>query len=464
MNKNFSNYTDGENGQSPLTLWHQLLLVFLGLMVVFGSGLSSGEGAMAMRGGNKSFSKFNRSLFQYNTNRSYIQPVINDSQQSTAVVSTDASAVADAALAEPVSSSLATEPVSVTPDQPVVTEPAPEAPAQSATCEMPVYSGSASSSDVNIAKVNSYKALTGVDTAKKVVYFMPMPTTVAEADALAADTVVKLRNISNAGMTPVVYMEPTRIAGGQVALTQIAAGQYQSALVRMFDRVKVAGITSAQMGTWIAYPEINTPAWDRTGFQPAMFGAMINGFASALHSSFSGAKAGILLDGFSYSVSAMTWDNGLAVSWMPYLEKISAGSVDTVGLQAYWLPSGDFASLFAVITGSTYVMDTNLVKEAVGKLGASDVLIQTGTPKTVNVTWLNKVTTVDAATRSGVLASIASGAIALEDSNLAVTVSLFTENKYSTEGKDWSYRAEDKTGLLNFSDLLWCGGVDLAVF
>lgn len=386
----------------------------------------------------------------------------------TTTIDTPAPSV-DLATSSPSDTTVVTTPTSTSTDTPtvepvVVTVPEPEV--TPVVCLAPSANPAIASIGTGVVgRLSAIQKLTDTQPFTQASIFMPTPTNNTEAVDLAYDVRAQFAKLRSYGLAPVVFFEPTTLSGGRIPLKQIADGVYSVPIDKLFSTLKQIGVTDSQIGTWVAYPEINTPAWDRTGFSTENFGPMVNGFSKSIKTYFPKAKVGILMESFSYQLTSSLWENGQATSWLPYLSQVNSGAIDVVGMQAFWFPPDQFSTLFSLSPDLGYMLDTALAKEAMKALGVREMLIQTGTPHKINISWLGQIVTIDLATRTQALNGIKNSVSDLTNKGYGVTLSLFTENKFNTdEAKDWSYYTEDKSILKDFTDSLYCAGNKLVIF
>jgi hypothetical protein len=63
------------------------------------------------------------------------------------------------------------------------------------------------------------------------------------------------------------------------------------------------GITEDKLGILVPYPEINTPAFNRSGFVPEDLPLLVNNFFTIVKKYYPNAKGSILLDAKSYDIN-----------------------------------------------------------------------------------------------------------------------------------------------------------------
>jgi hypothetical protein len=266
-------------------------------------------------------------------------------------------------------------------------------------------------------------------------FFVPTPTTTQEAYDYARDVAVRLREFSVYGISPLVFLEPTG-SSGLVSMADYRSGKYDTVLDTYFAAIKSAQVTDAMMGTWVSFPEGNTPVW--TSVDPNDFAACVTKTAAMQKKYFPASKASIMLDTLSYP-SATSWSGGRAVSFLPYLQSLPSGLIDSFGLQGFpWSPGANEGGP-SNGTPKSYLR-TDLAAEAARVLHTKNVWLNTGT---FGIKYANQPASrirVSDEQRLALLTDVIMQAKSLQAQGFGVSVHLFAQDKtHLPEGTDWSY-------------------------
>lgn len=295
-----------------------------------------------------------------------------------------------------------------------------------------------------LRKTAEYETVCGGQITKRVSFFVPMPMTVAEGKQQGQDVARMLKEFSQYGISPLVFLEPTRAAGGVVDINTYRQGGYDSALDTYFATIKAAGVTDSQMGLWNPLPEWNIPVWGDTN--ATAFGTLVTRTVKLQKKYFPGSKASILLESKTYP-SGSSWQNGKYVSLLPYVRNIPDGLIDSFGLQGF--PWGAMSKLDITVLEPAVYLRTDLAVEAATQLGASEIWFNTGTFYTFEKgTGMPRVT-LEPKQRQQILDNVLLQAKTVKAAGFKTAVHLFARDKSATEEKiDWSYW---KPGQMNDS-------------
>lgn len=298
----------------------------------------------------------------------------------------------------------------------------------------PAHKGLSKSADRQLQKLAEYEQLCGGIAANELMTFAPMPTTYAEATTFANTLAKQLKEFSRFSISPLVVFEPS--AARPAILAELRAGRYDGVLAGYYKALQQAGIHDAHMGTWVLFPEGNTPAWRTT--DSGEFAANVTALARLQKQYFPTSRVSVLLDSHSYPSNDTDWSDGKMTSLVPYIKNIPHGLVDRFGLQGFpWVAPGDNAAVARLKTND--YLPAGLAKEVAEYLGIREVWLNTGTFRRMHAGMAGEVT-MDARARGTLLAGVAQAAKALADQSFHVRVNVFSENKAKVaEGVDWSY-------------------------
>ena len=142
----------------------------------------------------------------------------------------------------------------------------------------PAHSALAESRSAVLRKLAEYETVCKGAVVDKMMLFVAMPRTEAEAASLSKETSRQLMQFSRQGIEPLVVFEPD--ATDRDVLPSLANGVYSNVLSTFFSGMKTAGMTDKGMGTWVLLPEANTPIWRITN--PSVFIGGVTAIASAV--------------------------------------------------------------------------------------------------------------------------------------------------------------------------------------
>lgn len=298
------------------------------------------------------------------------------------------------------------------------------------------HPGLTGSSAPELRKLAQYEQLCGGAVAARSSFFVPTPATVAEAQASAHDIADTLKAYAQAGMAPLVFMEPNSLEGANLDLSQYAKGTYDSALDAYFGGLQSAGVTSGMMGMWVFVPEGNLPVWSTV--DPAVYAAVVAKTAQFQKKYFPASQASLMLDSESYPING-SWGDGRYVSLVPYVQNIPKGLIDSFGLQGFpWAaPANQPAS---VSYDPKSYLRVDFAAEAAKALGVTNVWLNTGTFNQMYAKQPSQTITLAPSQRQAMLNGVLQQAQQVKSQGFTVAVHLFAQNKASLdEATDWSY-------------------------
>jgi len=306
----------------------------------------------------------------------------------------------------------------------------------------PMRPGLNSSESPQLRKLSQYEKVCGSGIINQLSFFVAMPTTAGEASEYARNVAAQLREFATYGIAPLVFLEPTT-ASGLVDMKAFRAGNYDTVLDAYFSALKSAQITDQMMGTWVSFPEGNIPVW--TSVDPGDFVASVTKTVTFQKKYFPSSRASIMLDTLSYP-SAANWNDGKAVSLLPYVSGIPGGLIDSFGLQGFpWTPAANE-------TGSNNGAPKNylrvsLAAEAARALNVKNIWLNTGTFGVKYANQSGRQVGVSSAQRLASLIETVAQAKTLQAGGFAVSMHLFAEDKSRVpEATDWSYWPSGQSG------------------
>lgn len=298
-----------------------------------------------------------------------------------------------------------------------------------------IHSGLSTAVSPQLKKLAQYEQVCNSAIVSRSSFFTATPTTITEAAEYANDVAIQLREYNRFGVKPLIFLEPTTNAG-LVDMNKIQSGYYDSVFDAYFAAVKAVGVTDEMMGIWVPLPEANLPVW--TSPDPNLFASCVTKITGYQKKYFPNSKASVLLDTVTYT-EPENWDNGKAVSLVPYIKNIPAGLIDSFGLQGFpWSPPANEAGS----DNGTPIdyLRIDLAMEAARELNISDIWFNTGTYGSKYTNQAAQTITVSPERRLALLDSVISQAKATKSQGFSVSVHLFAQNKSQVqEATDWSY-------------------------
>ncbi|HXH26606.1 MAG TPA: hypothetical protein VNG90_01795 [Candidatus Acidoferrum sp.] len=294
-----------------------------------------------------------------------------------------------------------------------------------------------------LRKLAEYQQVCGGSPTKQLMVFTGMPNSEANAASLAQSMASTLKEFSADKITPLVVFEPTT-EWGNIDFVEYHNGFYDAWIKDYFADLKKSGITDAQMGTWVPFPEANLPIWSQQNATASDVAADITKTVQAQKSYFPGSKASIMLNSQTYQNTDYNEVNGEYDSLLPYVKTIPKGLIDSFGLQGFpWEPTATTKGT-GVIDPSVY-LDYKLAEEAATQLGIKAIWFNTGTFGRKYTLDPQNTVTMSPEQRKDILSGVVIAAQAVKKDGYSVAVNLFAENKaQDAEATDWSYWPEAK--------------------
>ena len=299
----------------------------------------------------------------------------------------------------------------------------------------PKRSGIANSPSPILKKLAEYEAVCNGSVTDRIMTFTPMPTTLDEAHSQAISVAAGLKEFKKHSISPIVVFEPSLTEAN--ILKRIRGGEFDATLAEYYATLKREGVTDEVMGTWVLFPEANTPSWTTTN--PEDFIANTAKVAQLQKSTFPASKVSILLNSTTYPDNDLHWSKGEQKSLSPYLKNIPKNLIDSIGYQGfpYMPPAGskDKAQL-----DPAHFLNHKIVAEASDITGIKNIWLNTGTFKTMHADNPNEKISLSPEERGNILNGVIKQVQTLRSKELLVTVNLFAEDKTAmNEAVDWSY-------------------------
>jgi hypothetical protein len=293
----------------------------------------------------------------------------------------------------------------------------------------------ATSHNPSLKKLAEYELLCKGAATSSLMTFAPMPITDAEAIQLATTQAEVLKELSDYNLHPIVVFEPS--LASPTIITDIKNGLHDRAVQLYFETLKNTNLSSEQMGTWVLFPEANTPTWHNTS--PEDFTTNVQRIARIQKTVFPESKNSILLNSWSYPSNDISWSNGELKSLLPYVENIPSGLIDSIGLQGFPYKSPASETTLDRLHVSEFLPD-NIAGEAARSLGVKTIWLNTGTFSRMYTNESINEVQLSANERGKILNDILDEAGKLQKEDYEVSINIFAQNKADLpEHVDWSY-------------------------
>ncbi len=300
----------------------------------------------------------------------------------------------------------------------------------------PKNPGLSNALSAQLRKLSQYEQLCNGALFNRASFFVPTPTTIAEAQSQAQDVAKTLKEFATFGVKPLVFMEPTNENGDNLDLNQYRAGIYDGALDTFFAAIRSQGITDSSMGMWAILPEGNLPVW--SSVDPAIYSAVVTKTIQFQKKYFPSSQATLLLDSETYAPGA-SWGNGHYVSLLPFIRTIPKGLVDSFGLQGFpWAPPANQGS--DKVYDPKIFLRADFAAEAARALSITSIWFNTGSFNRMYTLDSKQTVTASPIERQTTLNGVLAQAKSLKTQGFSMAVHLFAEDKSTTpEAIDWSY-------------------------
>ena len=300
----------------------------------------------------------------------------------------------------------------------------------------PAHPDLATSNEPSLAKLAEYESVCRGNVVDQLMLFAAMPSTPEEAGQLAQHTASQLQAFATANISPLVVFEPS--LSDPSVLKTIQTGAYDDALKAYFAALKNAGITDQQMGTWVLFPEANTPLWDTTS--PSLFTQNVTKIAHIQKDVFPGSKASIMLNSRTYPSDDTSWNHGELKDLSPYVASLPKGLIDSFGYQGFpFLSPANSPDHIEQLKTADF-LPRRLAISAAKQLGVHDIWFNTGTFARRYTDDPATEVTLSPAQRQTILDDILAEAKATKEAGFSLSVNLFAADKSTdSEHTDWSY-------------------------
>lgn len=311
------------------------------------------------------------------------------------------------------------------------------APAPPCGYDMPVRDHMADSISPQLRKLAEYEQVCEAAFADEQMLFSATPTTPEEALRVGNAMATSLKEFDAYSVHPLVILEPVAPDGRVLSMAEAAKGTYDEPMRAYYKALQNRGVTDAMMGTWVPFPEANTPVWVQT--DPSDFAAAVTRMVRVQKEAFAASKASILLASQSYPSDDAQWVRGGFASLKPYIKNIPDGLIDSFGYQGFpWVPPANKVGY--PLTDATQFLRTDYAAEAAEDLGVRSIWFNTGTFDRAHTATSASQVAMDAAERKRILLGALDQARILRQNGFEVAINIFAEDKSAMgEAIDWSY-------------------------
>lgn len=305
-----------------------------------------------------------------------------------------------------------------------------------------------------LRKLAEYEKVCKGAVVDRLMTFAAMPRNPGEAVDIANHVAGVLQDFSHHNISPLVVFEPSLIAS--ITLSDIHKGAFDEPLTVFYKTLKDSGITDQQMGTWVLFPEANTPLWHTT--DPGDFVQNVTKVATLQKTTFPDSKVSILLNSRTYPNHDPSWAHGALKSLRPYLADLPRNLVDSFGYQGFPSVSEANAAHHYRLTDAKDFLPAQIAIDAAHELGTQDVWINTGTFSRIYTDKPKSLVQLSAHDRQEILQTILKQVDELRSASTNLSVNLFAEDKsLMQEHVDWSYwpkgspeKGDDKDVFIRF--------------
>ena len=295
--------------------------------------------------------------------------------------------------------------------------------------------------DPHLQALDGYQSACSSFVTNKLMIFTGFSGNTTDADENATTIAQKLKLFHKSGVSPLVIAEPY-VGADLMSYKAYLTGDYDAGMERFFQQLKSHGVTDEMMGTWVPFPESNTPSWNNKDTEPKDFALCVNKYLNKLKQFFPNAKGSVLLNATTYDPNDAGWENGDYISFSEYVDQLDRKLVTSFGVQGFpWMTNAQQTK--RTIFKASEFLQSDLAIGAAQILRTRDIWINTGTfagkytndpAKTVHLS-LNE--------RKAILEDILTVAKNIRDyqqNEYRVSINLFAEDKsHTNEATDWSY-------------------------
>jgi hypothetical protein len=301
-----------------------------------------------------------------------------------------------------------------------------------------------SNDDPELLKLEEYQGLCNSYVTDTLMIFTQFPSNSIEATTLGLEMADKLRLYSTNKVKPIVVVEPY-IQSGPMEYYDYIEGYYDIALNDYFNTIKSEGITDEMMGTWVPFPESNTPNWANKDTKPSDFAIVINKYLGLYKSFFPTAKSSILLNATTYDPNDLEWNNGDYLNLNQYLIDVNDDLVDSIGIQGFPWVSNAKAERKQIFDANEF-LQPDIAISAAQELRTRNIWFNTGSFGSKYTNDPERTIKINQNDRKAILFGIIDTAMYVKNyqqNEYRVMINLFSEDKSELpEATDWSYNQD----------------------
>ncbi len=301
---------------------------------------------------------------------------------------------------------------------------------------------SLSSNDRHLLALVEYQDKCNSYVTDSLMFFTDFPYDNTSAEEKSTTIAKKLTDFSTNGIMPMVIVEPY-VGDTEMQYKDFINGKYDGSLERYFSLLKSKGVTDKMMGTWVPFPESNTPNWANKDTEPNDFAIAVNKYLRVMKKYFPQAKGSILLSAITYEPNDLNWENGDYISLDPYVSNLDRTLINSIGIQGFpWVASASKTHIPSILRASEFLQPDIAISVA-QELRTRDIWINTGSfySKYMNDEEERIFLTLN--DRKAILDGILEVANYIKSYQLneyRVKINLFSEDKSEyAEATNWSY-------------------------
>lgn len=299
----------------------------------------------------------------------------------------------------------------------------------------------APNNDKILRKLLEYQEICDSYVTDTVMLFTQFPENDTESYSMALEMADKLRLYHENGIKPIVIVEPY-VTTGLMEYHDYINGKYDSAVLTYFTSLKNEGITDEMMGTWVPFPESNTPNWANKDTKPSDFSIVVNKYLKAYKDTFPNALGSILLNATTYEPNDLEWDNGDYINLNQYLIDIDRNLVDSIGIQGFpWVTNAQKER--KQIFDANEFLQPDIAIAAAQELRTRNIWFNTGSFGSKYTNDPEKIVYINQNDRKAILLGILDTALYIKNyqqNEYRVSINLFSKDKSEyEEATDWSY-------------------------
>lgn len=304
--------------------------------------------------------------------------------------------------------------------------------------------------DPHLIKLKAYQETCKSFVTDTLMIFTGFPRDIAAAEADAVVIAKKLIRLNDAGIKPLVIAEPY-VDSGAVSYREFINGKYEGALDVYFKRIRELGVNDKMMGTWVPFPESNTPSWNNKDTEPRDFATCVNKYLGAYKRHFPQAQGSILLNATTYDPDDLEYNNGDYLDLTPYVQNIDKNLVSSLGIQGFpWVSNATMK--YRDIFRASEFLQPDLAISAARELRTRSIWFNTGSFAKKYTNDSTKLMTISSSDRKAILSGVLETVNGVQDyqqNNYRVSINLFSEDKSDTnEATDWSYFQDDDSKMV----------------